>query len=99
MTVNGKNGAVMALPAPEVLPEPPKRSYTTLSGEVLELRPVSAVLIRMIQRDQTGKPKVPIVEIEIGPQRKKVKEPNPDDPEYVKALGEWEEALNERALI
>lgn len=101
--MTGNNGIsavadLATLDLPKVEPAKSHRTYITKSGAVLELRPVSSVLIQKLKRDTFGKPKPPIVESEVGPRKVKVKEPNSDDPEYKEALAEWENGQNEKAL-
>lgn len=78
---------------------PDTHTYTTQSGVVFELRPVSAVLLRRMERDTHGKPTPPIVETEVGPKKVKQREVNPDDPDYKLALAEWDESHKERMLV
>lgn len=75
------------------------KTYTTKSGVVLELRPISPVLIRRWKNNTYGRPQPPVVESVVGPQKKKVREVNPEDPEYLAALAEWEEAHNEQLVM
>lgn len=77
----------------------PTHEYTTKSGVVFQLRPVSPVLVRRIQKDTFGKPQPPVVETIVGPQKRKVKETNPDDPDYKVALAEWNERHEEQTLV
>lgn len=73
--------------------------YTTKQGVVFELRPISALLIRQLQNDRFGMPQPPVVESKVGPQKRIVKEANPNDPDYTAALAAWEENKNERLII
>lgn len=76
-----------------------KRIYKSTGGVVLSLRPISRILVRRMERDTLGKPKPPIVETEVGPKKVKVKESNPEDPDYKAALALWNEDHSERMLI
>ena len=76
-----------------------EHTYTTKSGVALELRQISAIFIRRMQRDTWGKPQPPIVESRVGPKKVIVRETNQDDPEYKAALALWNEEHNERMLI
>lgn len=76
-----------------------KPTFITATGSILTLRPVSAVLIRSLQTYSQGMPQPPVIEVELGKERRKTKQANPDDPDYIKALAQWQEAKNERFLI
>lgn len=75
-----------------------KHNYTTRLGVALELRPISSLTLRQLQRDQTGKPQPPKVESVVGPKKQKIVAPNPDDPDYKTALAEWQEDRNIRYM-
>jgi len=64
------------------------RTHILADGTVLELRPISSMVVHYLNTSTKGKPEAPLQDV---PTRKgkKRKEPNPDDPDYQKALTEW----------
>lgn len=72
------------------------RTYTTITGAVLNLRPVSSVVVQNMRADNYGKPQPPSVTSFIGPKKKPVTEVNADDPEYKQRLTAWQEEKNLR---
>lgn len=65
-------------------------TFTSKTGHVFQLQAIQPVLLRRITSDSWGKPQPPIVESTVGKQKHKVKEANPNDPDYLQALREWE---------
>lgn len=74
-----------------------ERTYTAASGVVIGMKPISAVLIAMIDADITGKPQVPIIEVSIAGSAKRAVE-NPDDPAYKASLDEYQNAKGMRMM-
>lgn len=62
-------------------------------GTRLTLLPISKLILERLWNDESGKPKIPIIEVTIAGQYKK-NEPNPEDPAYKQALDEWQSAKN-----
>lgn len=94
---SGKQDVKVAVVLPQI--DTKQRTFTLKSGKVFKLRPISGVVIRRLQNDFWGMPQPPVVESEVGPNKKKVKVGNPDDPEYIQKKQEWEVAKNERILL
>lgn len=70
------------------------RQYVSPVSEVrLTLKPLSKLVLERLYNNQDGKPKVPIIEVEIGG-KFKAKEANPEDPEYKDALAKWQSDKN-----
>lgn len=74
-----------------------RRTYTTSGGVVLQLRPISALSIDAIRNDMTNRPEPPTIEIAMG---EGLTRPalNPDDPDYKRALTEWQNDKNMRGM-
>lgn len=62
-------------------------------GTRLTLLPIAKLILERLYNDQSGKPKVPIIEVTIAGQYKK-NESNPEDPDYKKALDQWQSEKN-----
>lgn len=69
------------------------RQYVSYTGVRLTLKPLSKLVLERLYNNETGKPKVPIIEVEIGG-RFKSKEENPEDPAYKEAVDKWQAEKN-----
>jgi hypothetical protein len=104
--MTNKNGHAMTFEAEEAVRieqvltavDTTRHTYTTKQGVVFALRPIPALLIRQLQNNQSGRPQPPVVESAVGPQKKKVKETNVNDPDYLAALQAWEEERQEKFI-
>lgn len=65
-----------------------RRVFITRSGAELHLKPVPALVVERLFKDQSGKPQVPMVDVLIGGKHSR-SEPNPNDPAYLNALNDW----------
>ena len=65
-----------------------RRVFVCRDGTELRLKPVSSLILERLNADQSDKPKVPIIETEVGGKHKR-KEENPNDPEYLGTLTTW----------
>ena len=74
-----------------------RRTFTTRNGTELQLRPISSLILERLSSDKSGKPKVPRVEVTIGGSHTRL-EDNPNDPEYVRALAEWNKESSMRLV-
>src|SRR5689334_10441605 len=68
----GGNRRIKGLSMPENETAKKPHTYKTQLGVVLELRPISALTLRQLQKDRTGEPKPPKVESFIGQKKQKV---------------------------
>lgn len=82
--------------APDVQPDGPKGYldaergvYVTKGGYELTLRKVPYLVLERLLNDKSGRPKPPIVEVRIAGKHMS-READPNDPDYKKALEEWE---------
>lgn len=62
--------------------------FVTSEGKELELRPVRAMIYERIVNSKVGEPQIPMVEVTIAGKHKRL-EPNPADPDYLKAMSDW----------
>lgn len=69
------------------------RQYITKEGIRLTLKPLSRLVLERLYNNTDGKPKIPIIEVTIGGQFKRM-EQNPEDPDYKTALDEWQSERN-----
>lgn len=74
-----------------------KRQFVTRDGVALDMQPVSKMIIERMYSDQSKKPKPPVVEVVLGGTYTS-KQTNPDDPDYQKALANWQSEKNMRVL-
>jgi len=63
-----------------------KDTMTLSSGVQIKLVPLPPLLQRAVE-EKFPEPEIPIVEVTV--HKKKVMQPNPDDPDYQKALEQW----------
>lgn len=64
-----------------------ERTYTADCGIVIPLLPVSAMMIAAMQSDLTDHPKPPVVEVQLGGQKRLIE--NADDPAYLERTKQW----------
>lgn len=72
-----------------------RRIFVARDGTEVRLKPISRLILERLFNDASGKPTVPKVEVEIAGQHKR-HEDNPEDPDYKKALANWEGQRNLR---
>jgi hypothetical protein len=73
------------------------RKFIARDGTELTLRPLPKLILERLYNNTDGKPKPPIIEVEIAGQFKRM-ESNPNDPAFLARLQEWESAKNLRLL-
>jgi hypothetical protein len=74
------------------------RTFTFPDGTVVDTQPVSSLVIEQILNSEAGKPKVPIVETVVAGKHRR-HEPNPKDPDYLKALVAWSADKQKRVML
>jgi hypothetical protein len=73
------------------------RTFICRDGTVLHLRPISAIILKRISTDVTGKPMPPKVTVKIAGKHTRT-EDNPEDPVYLATLAEWSSNRNEKLV-
>ena len=71
--------------------------FITSEGRELRLRKIRALIAERLVNGQTGRPKVPVVEVTIAGKHKRTEE-NPADPDYQERLKAWEAGKQERLM-
>lgn len=71
-----------------------RRVFIARDGTEVRLKPISRLVLERLYNDQSGKPKVPKVPVNIAGQQRM--QENPDDPDYLSAVQRWEGERNLR---